>query len=112
MPLRHLLARCWAAAALTVAALPSRATDLPLPATQKPAVEPPAVDFALQDPRGRTRRLADFGGKVVVVTFGYTQCPDVCPMTLTVLAQVMRELGEDAKRVQVVFITVDPELSD
>jgi protein SCO1/2 len=66
-------------------------------------------DFELRDPQGSTRRLADFRGKAVVVFFGYTQCPDVCPTTLAALAEAMKELGPDAGRVQVLFITVDPE---
>ena len=66
-------------------------------------------DFALSDPSGRARSLADFRGKAVVVFFGYTQCPDVCPTTLATLAETMKLLGPDADRVQVVFITVDPE---
>ncbi len=72
----------------------------------------PTRDFTLKDSRGRTRRLADFRGKVVVLTFGYTQCPDVCPMTLSVLAQTMAALGEEARRVQVIFVTVDPDRDD
>lgn len=68
-----------------------------------------ARDFALTDPASRPRQLADFRGKAVVVFFGYTQCPDVCPATLTGMAQVMRLLGADADRVQVLFITLDPE---
>jgi protein SCO1 len=66
-------------------------------------------DFALEDPDGRQRTLADFRGKAVVVFFGYTQCPDVCPATLATLAEAMKRLGPDADRVQVLFITVDPE---
>ena len=66
-------------------------------------------DFALRDPTGKERTLADFRGKAVVVFFGYTQCPDVCPTTLAALAEAMKKLGPDADRVQVVFITVDPE---
>ena len=66
-------------------------------------------DFELRDPQGATRRLADFHGKAVVVFFGYTQCPDVCPTTLAALAEAMKQLGPDADRVQVLFITVDPE---
>lgn len=65
-------------------------------------------DFALTDPQGQLRRLADFKGKVVVLFFGYTQCPDVCPTTLSTLRQVIARLGNDAARVQVVFITLDP----
>ncbi|HTQ00235.1 MAG TPA: SCO family protein [Casimicrobiaceae bacterium] len=66
-------------------------------------------DFALSDPAGKTRTLADFRGKAVVLFFGYTQCPDVCPTTMSTLAETMKLLGADADRVQVVFITVDPE---
>ena len=66
-------------------------------------------DFALTDPAGKTRTLADFRGKAVVVFFGYTQCPDVCPTTMSTLAETMKLLGADADRVQVVFITIDPE---
>ncbi len=63
----------------------------------------------LTDHNGRARTLADFRGKVVMVFFGFTHCPDVCPTTLAEMAQVMRELGPDAEKVQVLFITVDPE---
>jgi protein SCO1/2 len=66
-------------------------------------------DLSLQDPKGVTRTLADFRGKAVVVFFGYTQCPDVCPTTLAALAQTMKLLGADADRVQVLFVTIDPE---
>lgn len=67
------------------------------------------TDFQLADFNGRPRRLSDFTGKVVVLFFGYTHCPEVCPTTLADLAQVMRQLGQDANRVQVVFVTLDPE---
>ncbi|HET7032357.1 MAG TPA: SCO family protein [Casimicrobiaceae bacterium] len=66
-------------------------------------------DFTLTDPTGRQRTLADYRGKVVVLFFGYTQCPDVCPTTLSALAETMKSLGADAGRVQVVFVTVDPD---
>jgi protein SCO1/2 len=65
-------------------------------------------DFALSDPAGKPRVLADFRGKVVVLFFGYTQCPDVCPTTLSALADALKQLGTDADRVQVLFVTVDP----
>jgi protein SCO1/2 len=58
---------------------------------------------------GKPRALADFRGKVVVVSFGFTHCPDVCPTTLSDLASAMKRLGEDARRVQVLFVTVDPK---
>ena len=63
----------------------------------------------LTDQTGRPRRLEDFRGKVVLLFFGFTHCPDVCPTTLAELSQVMKELGPDAARVQVLFVTVDPE---
>ncbi|MDO8292934.1 MAG: SCO family protein [Gallionella sp.] len=67
------------------------------------------ADFRLTDHNGKTRTLADFRGKAVVLFFGYTHCPDVCVTTLADLAQVMQLLGKDADKVQVLFITVDPE---
>jgi len=66
-------------------------------------------DFALIDHTGAKRSLADYRGKVVVVFFGFMQCPDVCPTTLADLAETMRRLGADAERVAVLFVTVDPE---
>lgn len=66
-------------------------------------------DFDLTDHNGQRRTLADFRGKVVVLFFGYTHCPDVCPTTLAELAEAMKQLGRDATRVQVLFATVDPE---
>jgi len=68
-----------------------------------------ARDFALTDASGARRTLADYRGRVVVLFFGYTHCPDVCPTTLTQLAQARRLLGPDAGRVQVLFVTLDPE---
>ena len=68
-----------------------------------------ARDFALTDQSGQPRALADFKGKVVVVFFGYVQCPDVCPTTLSTLREVREKLGADGDKLQVVFITVDPE---
>jgi protein SCO1/2 len=68
-----------------------------------------ALDFALDDADGKRRTLADFKGKVVVLFFGYAQCPDVCPTTMTEMAQVKQQLGADGDRLQVVFVTVDPE---
>ncbi len=67
-----------------------------------------AKDFHLTDVEGRPRSLADYRGKVVVVFFGYTQCPDVCPTTLADLKAVMGTLKADAERVQVLFVTLDP----
>ena len=68
-----------------------------------------ARDFQLIDHNGKPRTIADFKGKVVAIFFGYTRCPDACPSTMGELALVMKELGKDAERLQVLFITVDPE---
>ena len=65
-------------------------------------------DFSLVDPNGKVRTLADFKDKVVVMFFGYTQCPDICPTTLTEMQQVMTLLGSQSDKVQVLFVTVDP----
>ena len=66
-------------------------------------------ELSLTDQDGKPRTLADFRGKAVVLFFGYTHCPDVCPTTLAELAQVMKTLGPEADRVQVLFVTVDPQ---
>ena len=66
-------------------------------------------DFRLTDHKGRVRTLADFRGKAVVMFFGYTQCPDVCPTTMMEMTAVLQQLGADAQRVQMLFVTVDPE---
>jgi protein SCO1/2 len=68
-----------------------------------------ARDFPLPDIDGKPRSIKDFAGKVVVLFFGYTQCPDVCPTTLAEIAQAKKLLGPDGDKVQGVFITVDPE---
>ena len=68
-----------------------------------------AKDFRLSDPTGKTRSLTDFNGKVVLLFFGYTHCPDVCPTTLADAAKVLKNLGKDGERVQVLFVTVDPK---
>jgi protein SCO1 len=66
-------------------------------------------ELALTGHDGKPRSLADFRGKSVVLSFGYTHCPDICPTTLADMAAVMKQLGADAARVQVLFVTVDPE---
>jgi protein SCO1 len=68
-----------------------------------------ARDFALTDHNGKPSTLADFKGKALIIFFGFTQCPDVCPTTLAQMAEVLKLMGDDAKRVQVAFVTVDPE---
>ncbi len=91
---------------------------LSLFACSKPAVQFQNVDitgaeyakgFQLTDHAGKARSLMDFKGKAVLVFFGFTQCPDVCPTTMSEMAQVMKELGPLASQVQVIFITLDPE---
>jgi protein SCO1 len=101
---RHALtaiAACLAAAACTEAKPQFKAIDL--------TGADYAKDFHLTDQNGQPRSLADFRGKVVVVFFGYTQCPDVCPTTMADLAQAKKMLGADGDKLQVLFITVDPE---
>ena len=68
-----------------------------------------AREFRLTDFNGKPRSLADFRGKVVLVFFGYTQCPDVCPTTLSDMAEVKKRLGADGDKVQVLFVTLDPD---
>lgn len=95
-------------------------TTLTLAGCEKP--QPPAAfrgidltgadyarDFRLKDATGQERTLADFRGKAVLVFFGFTQCPDVCPTALSRAAEVKQLLGADAARLQVIFITIDPE---
>lgn len=68
-----------------------------------------ATGFSLTDHNGQPRTLADFKGKAVVVFFGFTQCPDVCPTSMTELAEARRLLGPDGERLQGIFISIDPE---
>jgi len=68
-----------------------------------------ARKLELTDTDGKQRSLGDWRGKVVVVFFGYTQCPDVCPTTMAELAQIRTQLGADGDRLQTVFVTIDPE---
>ncbi len=68
-----------------------------------------ATGFSLTDHNGQPRTLADFQGKVVVVFFGFTQCPDVCPTTMSEIAETKRLLGPDGERLQGLFISIDPE---
>ncbi|MBC7681084.1 MAG: SCO family protein [Ferruginibacter sp.] len=67
-----------------------------------------AKDFQLTDHNGQPRSLKDFAGKLVVVFFGYTQCPDVCPTSMAELAEVKKSLGADGDKLQGIFVTVDP----
>jgi protein SCO1 len=68
-----------------------------------------AKDFSLADQNGKLRSLQDFRGKAVIVFFGFTQCPDVCPTTLAEIVQARKLLGADGEKVQAIFVTVDPE---
>lgn len=66
-------------------------------------------DFSLTDHNGKQRTIADFRGKLVFIFFGYAHCPDVCPTTLSEMAGIMKSLGPDAEKLQVLFVTLDPE---
>ena len=68
-----------------------------------------ARDFALTDHNGTARTIQDFAGKIVMVFFGYTQCPDVCPTSMVEMVQIKKLLGADGNRLQGIFVTVDPE---
>ncbi len=68
-----------------------------------------ATGFDLTDHNGQRRTLADFKGKVTVLFFGFTQCPDVCPTTMAEFAQAKKLLGADGDRLQVLFVSIDPE---
>jgi protein SCO1 len=65
-------------------------------------------DFNLTDHTGQRRSLADFRGKVVILFFGFTHCPDMCPLTLAKMAQAVAQLGDDGKQIQGLFVTIDP----
>ncbi len=101
--------------ALLAAALPAcdQAAGPAASAASFKAVDITGADYArelnLPDAQGRSRSLADFKGRLVVVFFGFTQCPDVCPTTLLELAAVKKALGSDGDKVQGIFVSVDPE---
>lgn len=78
-----------------------------LPAPQEPAALLPR--YLLSDPQGRAVSNEDFRGRFQLVTFGFVSCPDVCPTTLLEFTQVLKILGDEAKRLQPIFITIDPE---
>jgi protein SCO1/2 len=81
------------------------------PALKAGVFDPPreAPDFSLQSSEGGALTLRNYRGKVVILGFGFTSCPDVCPVTLATLAQARRKLGATAADVQIVYVTVDPE---
>lgn len=93
------------------AAMPSHAADIVLKAG---TFDPPRIapDFTLPGTHGKDLVLRDYRGKAVVLGFGFTTCPEVCPVTLATLAAARKQLGEQAGDVQVVWITVDPERDD
>jgi len=103
--------RLFGACALALSLLGLSACSEPKPAFK--AVDITGADYAkelnLTDQNGQVRKLKDFSGKLVVVFFGYTQCPDVCPTTMQELAEVKGLLGPDGDKLQAVFVTVDPE---
>ena len=103
--------RLFGACALAISLVGLSACSEPKPAFK--GVDITGADYAkelnLTDQNGQVRKLKDFSGKLVVVFFGYTQCPDVCPTTMQELAEVKRLLGPDGDKLQAVFVTVDPE---
>lgn len=103
--------RLFSACALALSLVGLSACSEPKPAFK--AVDITGADYAkelnLSDQNGQVRKLKDFSGKLVVVFFGYTQCPDVCPTTMQELAEVKLLLGPDGDKLQAVFVTVDPE---
>ena len=100
--------RRWMLSALALWALVACSPDKPKFSSIDITGADYAQDFSLTDHNGQRRSLSDFKGKVVVVFFGYTQCPDVCPTSMTELAEVKGMLGADANKLQGVFVTVDP----
>jgi protein SCO1 len=105
------MTRRWLAAAFAAALLVTACGKRDTPAFQLTDVTGASFGKALEltDHNGERRSLSDFKGKVVVVFFGFTHCPDACPTTMVELAKVARDLGPDASRMQVLFVTVDPE---
>ena len=107
--LRSVVSRCFSvlAAAAILSAAPAVLADDYRLTVWPPHAESP--QFNLRDLDGRPRSLADFRGRVLVVFFGFTHCPDACPTALFKLALVMKQLGSVSGRIQVLFITLDPE---
>jgi protein SCO1/2 len=104
--------KTWLVAAMVTAALSLMGCQpAPPPSFQATDITGAAFarDFRLTDHNGRVRTLADFKGKVVAIFFGYTHCPDVCPTTLSDFAAALQQMGPQAARVQVIFVTLDPQ---
>jgi protein SCO1 len=92
--------------AALVACAPAKPTFNALDITGAPGF---GNDFRLTDHTGKPRTMADFRGKAVAIFFGFTHCPDVCPTTLAEMKQVTEKLGKDGERLQVLFVTIDPQ---
>jgi len=112
-PLNRRTAAQWLAGALAVTLTTGVLTACSPDKLQFKSIDLTGADYAqgfsLVDHNGQLRTLKDFAGKIVVVFFGYTQCPDVCPTTLAEMAQIKQLLGPDGDKLQAIFITVDPE---
>ncbi|PAT37086.1 SCO family protein [Vandammella animalimorsus] len=112
-PVRALRSRLLAAALAGAAMLGLAGCTGSEPAAKFHALDISGVDYAkgfsMPDAHGQQRSLADFAGKVVFVYFGFAQCPDICPTTMLEMAEVKKLLGEDGDKLQIVFVTVDPE---
>jgi len=106
--MRVWLGACYALVAFTLAGCQPAPQPLSFQATDITGAAF-AHDFRLTDHNGQDRTLADFRGKVVAVFFGYIHCPDVCPTTLSDFSLALQQLGPQADRVQVIFVTVDPQ---
>jgi protein SCO1/2 len=104
--LRNVLMCAMAATTLLLAACDSKPDFTNLNLTGNTAF---GQNFSLPDTQGKTLNVGDFKGKAVVLVFGYTHCPDVCPTTLADLSQAMQQLGDASKQVQVLFVTLDPQ---
>jgi protein SCO1 len=102
----HRLFFCAMFCAALVACAPAKPTFNALDITGAPGF---GNDFRLTDHTGKPRTMADFRGKAVAIFFGFTHCPDVCPTTLAEMKQVTEKLGKDGERLQVLFVTVDPQ---
>lgn len=116
--MNNLLPRRNAIKSIAVCAIYTGATGLFVACSEEPKLQFKSIDltgadyakgFSLTDHNGQLRSLKDFAGKVVVVFFGFTQCPDVCPTSMAELASITQMLGADGAKVQGIFISVDPE---
>jgi protein SCO1 len=109
MPRTFMTRRAWGAGLAAMALALSGCTEQPAFSGIDITGADYAQGFSLTDHNGQARTLADFKGQAVVVFFGFTQCPDVCPTSLTELAQAKQLLGEQGSRLQGLFISIDPE---